>query len=419
MATFTFPSIALANHLGFVYNGVLYEVQDNPDGTPNSDRPATPIYIVEGIFAGYPKPVAIIPQNSPIPALSPNAINAHEFDVRLNDFDTIDTRTIPVADDAQIAAAARRITDDSNFQDIRADQREIAEDNSTFGLSCSIGTGFELNQCIVLGFRMLVYMPTTGILAIAGSVFDVAAAYSLSPQVIDATFGDDISTSFVEKGWGLIRNLSNIIFIFLLLYIGIKTVLGLGDWKKQVLNIIIVALLINFSLFFTKIVIDASNLLALQFYNNIGSGSAAVAGSDGFAQITGFAPRSISTNLSDAVSPERLIQMDSYQAWVAADRSVYTLIVVFLVAAVINLALAFAFFSAAFLFIGRLIALWIIMITSPIAFIGIIFPQINKVASGKWVEQLTNQALVAPVFLFFIYIVSFIAGSSLFKIALT
>ena len=411
---FTFPSVALANHQGFVYEGVFYVMQDRADGQPSTTAPATPVYLVDG--AG--RPTARLTPNSPIPTLIPDAID----EVLWNNVDTEATVqaavNTPIATDPQIAVAAQRITNSSDFQDIQAEQRELQVSNDRFGLSCTL-TNFDIDQCIVLGFRMLVYMPATGILAIAGSVFDVAAAYSLSPQVIDATFGDDISTSFVEKGWGLIRNLSNIIFIFLLLYIGIKTVLGLGDWKKQVLNIIIVALLINFSLFFTKIVIDASNLLALQFYNNIGSGSATVAGSDGFAQITGFAPRSISTNLSDAISPQRLIQMDSYEAWVSSGRNVYTLIIVFLVAAVIQLALAFAFFSAAFLFIGRLIALWIIMITSPIAFIGIIFPQINKVASGKWVEQLTNQALVAPVFLFFIYIVSFIAGSSLFKIALT
>ena len=68
----------------------------------------------------------------------------------------------------------------------------------------------------------------------------------------------------MEKGWGAVRDVANIFFILMLLYVAIKTVLSLNvtDNKRLVGVIIIVALLINFSLFTTKVVIDASNIFS-------------------------------------------------------------------------------------------------------------------------------------------------------------
>src|SRR3972149_11518169 len=61
------------------------------------------------------------------------------------------------------------------------------------------------------------------------------------------------------------------LFIFVLLYVAIGTILGLSkvNWKKTLVLIVIAALLINFSLFFTKIIVDASNILAWAFYQGI------------------------------------------------------------------------------------------------------------------------------------------------------
>ena len=60
------------------------------------------------------------------------------------------------------------------------------------------------------------------------------------------------------------------IFILVLLYVAIQTILGLShETKTVIINVIIMALLINFSMFFTKVVIDSSNILALVFYNKL------------------------------------------------------------------------------------------------------------------------------------------------------
>ncbi|MBI5138836.1 MAG: hypothetical protein HZA95_03505 [Candidatus Vogelbacteria bacterium] len=81
---------------------------------------------------------------------------------------------------------------------------------------------------------------------------------------------------FVEKIWIQLRNFSNIFFIFILLYIGIMTIIQpitkqTFDWGKRTIAVIIAALLINFSLPLTKTVVDISNIVAYQFYSKMKS----------------------------------------------------------------------------------------------------------------------------------------------------
>ena len=67
------------------------------------------------------------------------------------------------------------------------------------------------------------------------------------------------------------KGLNQSVFIFILLYAAISTILQYGNYQlKNVLaKIIIAALLINFSLMIGKMVIDASHILAWEFYNRI------------------------------------------------------------------------------------------------------------------------------------------------------
>ncbi len=69
----------------------------------------------------------------------------------------------------------------------------------------------------------------------------------------------------------MVRDLSNVFFILILIYVGIKLTLGIGghDSKKTVGLVVVLALIINFSLFFSNVIYDSSNILASVFYNKI------------------------------------------------------------------------------------------------------------------------------------------------------
>ena len=108
------------------------------------------------------------------------------------------------------------------------------------------------------------------ILIISGALFDWVVKFT----VIDMaqTLGSDKPVGqSITTAWTTLRDVANICFIFVLLFAAFKAMfqLDFGGIGTTIRNIIIVALLINFSLFFTKVVIDASNIVSVGFYNSI------------------------------------------------------------------------------------------------------------------------------------------------------
>ncbi|MEK7569083.1 MAG: hypothetical protein AAB497_03140 [Patescibacteria group bacterium] len=233
-----------------------------------------------------------------------------------------------------------------------------------------------------------IYKPASWLLIIAGYMFD--ASLSLS---IDKEF---VNQPFVKESWTVIRDFSNMLFIFILLYTGIQTILGLGDWRKTVLHIVIIALLINFSLFFTKVVIDAGNILAVGVFQAIGTEKNDL--DKLVKKVSGGVPeRNISGALVASFSPQKFLEKTGkVNEWNA--------VIVFLIAASVNAVAAYVLFKVALVFIGRLLAFWVLMILSPFAFISFTLKGDANIF-GWYTSTLISQAFVAPVFLFLLYLV--------------
>ena len=121
-----------------------------------------------------------------------------------------------------------------------------------------------------------VFLIIGGIIAGAGAqILDIA----ISLTIINMGMVYEAGIGFgVQALWVVIRDILNILFIFGLIFIGIKTILNSEDSNtRRALGLLIVsALLINFSLFITLAIIDFSNVAAVQVYNQItnqGAGS--------------------------------------------------------------------------------------------------------------------------------------------------
>src|SRR3989338_1867732 len=86
------------------------------------------------------------------------------------------------------------------------------------------------------------------------------------------TFGYLFNNAEVGKAigtaWGAFRDIANIVIIGMFVFIAINMILGVKEFgeKKKVAQVLIIAVLLNFSLLFTKVIIDASNFTAMQFY---------------------------------------------------------------------------------------------------------------------------------------------------------
>ena len=79
---------------------------------------------------------------------------------------------------------------------------------------------------------------------------------------------------------------------------------------------------------------------------------------------------------------------------------------------------AFTFFVAAFSFMGRMIELWVLLIASPFAFMTFAFPALDKVEYAgwhSWSEKLLKTAFMAPIFMFFLYLISKLININVFK----
>jgi len=192
----------------------------------------------------------------------------------------------------------------------------------------------------------------------------------------------------INESWGVVRDMANIAFIFLLLYASIQTIIGVGgDNKKLIVNIVIIAILINFSLFFTKIVIDISNVLSVLFYDAIAPGALNATGTFSSTQ----------AGLSNAFM-QHLNLTSLYKAGadnVAID--VGGIITVGIMGSILLMIAAFVFFAVALMFIIRYVILILVIILSPLAFLGFVLPQTKKY-KDQWIEALTGQAFFAPIY---------------------
>lgn len=274
--------------------------------------------------------------------------------------------------------------------------------------SCGFGDGLitESNSsmmgCLAVIVYYAIYIPSSWLAMLGGFFLDFFMGYSISSGAYTAS-------SFPEEGWKMLRDLANICFIFLLVYAGIRLILDIGkfDAKKTITNVLIMALLINFSLFFTKVIIDAGNITARIFYNALEVKNKA----DGTPNVGIASEKAISVTLIDQVDPQKIMATagedpsDIQTGDSEPDPEAYAgyFILITLVAAAVNLYFMFVFFSVGFLFVGRTLQLWVSMITAPIACISY--------ASGSgfhdgWWKDLWKSAFVAPIFLFFLYLIA-------------
>jgi len=276
----------------------------------------------------------------------------------------------------------------------------VEDKNSPKGLECfKWNEGLRIGDCTALLGYYAFFVPASWILYAGGTIFDTMVALSLS----------NIDQPFVNDAWKIVRDFANMAFIFVLLYIAIATILNLGNYKKLLVNLVIVALVINFSAFFTKIVIDASNIVALEIHQRIAAPIPEITESRLLSSIV--PEKSISAIFMNGFSLQSITGSKAYSDWRDKGESAGSLFFVFLAAGIVSIVAAFTFFAAGFLFLGRMVAFWFLIIASPLAFIAFILPGARSFFS-QWWSTLINQALVAPVFLFFMYVIASMVSSN-------
>lgn len=236
----------------------------------------------------------------------------------------------------------------------------------------------------------------------ASGLFNYAVAISISNQAIG-------SSGIVNSGWTITRDFANLFFIFILLYIAIATILQISGYgiKELLVKVIIIALLVNFSLVFTKVIVDSSNIFALEFYNKI----AAQPDKRIKKSVDVIPAKDISAAFVSGLKMQTIFndETDNFGKG-GKDLTLMNIVIITLGGSALLLVIAFVLFAAAFMFVIRTVILWILMILAPLAFAAMALPKTKEYAT-KWWKTLFDQAFFAPAFLFMFYLVAKIIQS--------
>lgn len=271
--------------------------------------------------------------------------------------------------------------------------------------------------CMAQMFYYVFFVPTSYVFALAGTFLDFTFHYSVQDE--------SYRTPFVVEGWGIVRDFCNMFFIFILLYIAFGTILNLHSvkTKEMIINVIIIGLLINFSLFTTQVIIDASNILARVFYNSdsIKITQNSTAGTAGL-KIGPNGEIPLSAAIVNKVNPQNLI-INGTKAVVIKDKvtnqtstaedtqgslGVGAFILITLLATAVNIVGIIVFLSVGLIFVTRVIGLWFAMIFSPFVFFSYTVPSLQDmemVGWKKWWPETLKLAFLAPIFIFFMYLI--------------
>ena len=264
-------------------------------------------------------------------------------------------------------------------------------------------------------FMMAVIL--TSIFGLMGALLYLAAIflnYAISFGVLQ--MGEHVSGNpGINIAWILLRDIANIIFIFGMVFIGINTIVGntTYGYKQFLAKIIIAALLVNFSMFFTKALVDISNRFATEIYGFIIPDEKNACANTTFfineetlkkclgVGITGTTMNhfGLMTFLNDSkyLSAElwtnQSISKDAYDriSLISFFGSIFVLIT------------SFIFLAGAILLLVRFAILILLMVVSPLALALWAVPK----GSGYfylWLRTLLNQSFFAPLFLLLVWI---------------
>ncbi|MBI4836875.1 MAG: hypothetical protein HY813_00495 [Candidatus Portnoybacteria bacterium] len=218
----------------------------------------------------------------------------------------------------------------------------------------------------------------------------------------------------VRHGWTLVRDLANMFFALILLIIAFATILHIESYgMKQLLwKLVVSAILINFSFTLAGLIIDFSQVLTVFFIEKSrGPGG----------QISAKV-------ILDGLQIDKLYVTDTNNSWVRSLWNIFagalggptvgTILDMILIIVILAVT-AFSIGGLAVLFLVRIVALWILLILSPLAWFCMVLPATQSIWH-KWWGEFLKWSFFAPAATFFLYLsIYLIDNKTLFTEMLT
>ncbi|MBU4031126.1 hypothetical protein KJ756_03145, partial [Patescibacteria group bacterium] len=235
----------------------------------------------------------------------------------------------------------------------------------------------------------------SGVISAIGVVFTsiFSIIFYLASMLLEMAFGLEKFTniSIVKTGWGITRDVANMLFVIGLIIIAGATALKIEsyDVKKLLPKLIIAALLINFSLVIGGVIIDFTQTATHFFYEEVTSEM-------GFTEQLAKLMK-----ISSALSINE--NADAGEKLAAGAAGVLMLIFTQLASVVFLFLASIAVGIGAFFLIVRMITLWILLILAPMAWAMSVLPATEHLFKKWWAEFL-KWSFFAPIYAFFIYL---------------
>jgi hypothetical protein len=233
--------------------------------------------------------------------------------------------------------------------------------------------------------------------AIGDSLASVSS--KLLGQVLTADFMQKAITTNANfvSGWQEVRNLANMFIVIGFVIVGVAFTLRIEGYgtKKALMNLILIALVINFSGVFCGLFIDASNI-AMDTFLKGGSG----VGTTIYNTIASTGQQCQGANARGCVDWQKMADEYNVTGYIKAALSFAILFVM----------LAISMFYLSFILIARQAVLAILFILSPLAFALWIFPFSRKWFNEWWTNFL-KWIFIGDIGAFFIYIAAKVLGS--------
>ncbi len=234
---------------------------------------------------------------------------------------------------------------------------------------------------IAVGLGQIIYY-----IGVATPAWILMIELKLLPMI--GQYNDFTRENGVVVGWTALRDLANMFFILILLIISFATILRIDrfGYRQLLSRLIIMAVLINFSMTITGLLIDFSQVIMLTF-------SGAVKDVTPGNVMVFFGLGNI---LSFGETTGTVQGLDYLKAMFLG--SIMMVIAVVVVAAFMLVLTA------------RIVKLWILIVVSPMVFLAYAFPLTEKYYS-QWVDELTKNLISGPTLAFFLWLSFTIVGS--------
>jgi hypothetical protein len=195
-----------------------------------------------------------------------------------------------------------------------------------------------------------------------------------------ANFGGFVNFQPVKTIWRISLNLANLGIILGFLIVAIATILKIEkySWDKMLWRLVLVALLVNFSLVLCGIFVDLSNFLTIYFLTGAGN------------QMLSF--KDILASTASTIACAGFNQGFLYEA---SSALIGILVVIIFIGQIIGL-ISYT--------VIRIITLWLTLGLSPLFFLSLAFPGLEKIADS-WKNYFTQAIVSLPVIAFSFFII--------------